>query len=225
MMWLKHGRIAHAGVEQPQRGRIRLQQRELARGALGDLPLFVRRVDEREVLLPVVIKAKRPIGSAVGRCGSLVLGVLRGEEEALRFALPLMVVMPLLLLCSNCSAPFSFAARRLLLDETADFRRGLERDVLAVAQSDAELAVVDRLPAERRLGDAGAATKRLDLRQQRIRRALTHLVVSPRNERLLSVVLFRSGRHHTPSQKPLQTFLPIFVTALSWWAESHVTAP
>src|SRR6185436_13751995 len=138
-----------------------------------------------------------PIGCSVGRCGSFGRG----------FALDVGAHDRALVVALDFDGPVQRCGRRLAPDEPADLRRGLECDVLAVTQPDAELAVIHCLPTEGRFRDAGAATKRLDFPKQRIRRALTHRC-SPPNEWLLCCTLraaatIRSSRNHCKHFCPL----------------------
>ena len=55
------GAITHTRVENPQGRRFRLQMIEFDYSALRDLPLLVTGIDEREVLLAVVVKTERAI--------------------------------------------------------------------------------------------------------------------------------------------------------------------
>jgi hypothetical protein len=125
----QHGGVAHAGIEQPQSRRIRLQKIELARGALCDLPFLVRRVDERQILLTVVVEAKRPISGAGGRCGSFGLRVFGCRGFALRVSAHSRALIVALDVCGAVQR----RGRRLTPDEPADLRGRLERNVFAVA--------------------------------------------------------------------------------------------
>ena len=53
-----HRAIAHARIEYADRRRSRSQQRHLMSGAAGDRGLFVAGVDEREILLAIVVEPK-----------------------------------------------------------------------------------------------------------------------------------------------------------------------
>ena len=61
------GRVAHPGIEEPQRRRRRVQLRQLERRALDHDRLLVAGVDEGQVLLAVVVEAKRRSGTPRGR--------------------------------------------------------------------------------------------------------------------------------------------------------------
>ena len=54
----QHGAVAHAGVEQPQRRRARMDVGQLHADALGDDPLLAAGGDEQQVFLPVVVEAE-----------------------------------------------------------------------------------------------------------------------------------------------------------------------
>jgi hypothetical protein len=54
--------VAHAGVDQPDRRRDGGDLGQFLAGAVGDDRLLVRGVDEREVLLAVVVEAERGRG-------------------------------------------------------------------------------------------------------------------------------------------------------------------
>src|SRR5262249_53888863 len=92
--------------------------------------------------------------------------------------------------------------RRLMLTNVdADLRGRVERHVLAVAQTNAELAVVDGLPAERGYSNPRKPTKRLDLPEQGFRRAEIQFLTPP-SERLGSF----AGRYDTPRSHRMQYF-------------------
>jgi hypothetical protein len=55
----EHGRVSHAGVEQPERGLRRADATKLFSSPIRDRRLLVAGVDESEILLAVVVKTKR----------------------------------------------------------------------------------------------------------------------------------------------------------------------
>ena len=77
----EHGCVAHARIEDPQRGRDWLEVPKLLRDAPRDHRLLVARVDEREVLLAIVEEPERrrisglllPFGPGARSGGHLVL--------------------------------------------------------------------------------------------------------------------------------------------------------
>ncbi len=54
----QHGAVAAAGVEHPQRRRPRMDAGQFQRHPLGDHPLLAAGVDEQQIFLPVLEKAK-----------------------------------------------------------------------------------------------------------------------------------------------------------------------
>lgn len=54
----KHRRIAHSGVENPERGGPGLNMRQLLRHPLGNAPFLIRCVDESEIFQSVIEKSE-----------------------------------------------------------------------------------------------------------------------------------------------------------------------
>src|SRR6187399_1403339 len=74
----EHGRVAHAGVEQPQRGWRGANLAQFFGRAVRDLLLLVAGVDEREIFLAIDVEAERRVAGHLtrSRClsGALIVG-------------------------------------------------------------------------------------------------------------------------------------------------------
>src|SRR5690606_4840279 len=131
---------------------------------------LVRRVDERQVFLPVVVKAKRSFLLGDVRLGGPGAGGNTGGSFSARGGLR---THRKILVFSRGSASVELSAlgqgRFVLGDGGSDLISRLERDGLAAAQPRAELAVVDGEPSEGRFGHPRPAAERLDFGEQRFR--------------------------------------------------------
>ena len=132
----QHGAVADPGVEQPQRRRRWADMRQLLRGTFGHFPFFVAGVDESQVFLAIVVEPKRPIVGYMCHAAPPGFCLIRS--------------------CLGLRN-FRFAGIRLSIDVISNPLRGFKCHILAGAQTSAQLAIVDRLPAEGRFGQAGRA--------------------------------------------------------------------
>ena len=177
----EHRAVANACVEDLERRRRRPEQCQLLGGAFGDLSLLVRRVDEGEILLPVVVEAKRPVVRRIGFAPGLPLGfpALAGRLVLRSF---------LLRRCrfgSHRVPPcrIRWRSRRIDLgipssigteftDISPDPGRGFECYSAAASEPAAQFAIIDGLAAESRLRYSGTPTEGLDIPQQGARLGL-----------------------------------------------------
>ena len=126
----EHRAVAHAGVEHADRGRARVDVRELHADAPRDDPLLAAGIDEQQVLLPVVEKAEIAGGCAI----ALRRALSRAGRDADQGPQ----------LWGRQGRGYAMA-----LEKAAHAIQGFGGDAGAVAQPRNELAVVDRAPAER----------------------------------------------------------------------------
>ncbi len=150
----QHGGIAHAGIEQAQGRRAGLDVLELLGDALGDGGFFVTGVDERQVVLPVVVEAERRVVFLVAgcRCGSGFAGLGLaldgfGFFDCFLGGFGCGHVAPLVIF-NDANSVFIVLQCQEILDPVD----GPERDALAIAQAVDQFAVVDHSQAERGLG-------------------------------------------------------------------------
>src|SRR5262249_28514168 len=138
----ENGAVAHAGVEEPQRGRPRLDAVELELDALRDHPFLGAGADEEQVLLPVVVEAKARLRVAFAD------HAWRDRQAAGR------------------ERTLARRAAESPVHERADAIDGLGRHAAAHPEARHELAVIHRAPAEGALRHAGVPAKGHDLGQE-----------------------------------------------------------
>ena len=139
--------VSHAGVEDAQRRRPRLDAVELELDALRDDPLLGACADKEQIFLAVVVEAKTRfrVGLAHDRRSVFCFRRGRARKRGVRSS-----------------------SRVDVLHESVHALDRLRRHPPAKPQAGHELAVVDRAPAERALSHAGALTERNDLGQERV---------------------------------------------------------
>ena len=112
---------------------------EFMRCPFGNHAFLVTGIDESQILLPVIVKAKRPAGFLAGRTGDLVI-----ELNLIRDTL------------YGRYVGVATAGGPILLNEFLYPLGSGQRDILAVAQSRAEFSVIDCMAAESRFRDPGS---------------------------------------------------------------------
>lgn len=113
--------------------------REFMRCPFGNHAFLVTGVDESQILLPVIVKTKRPAGFLAGRTGDLVI-----ELNLIRDTL-----YGRYMRATTTRVP-------ILLNEVFYPLGSGQRDILAVAQSRAEFSIIDCMAAESRFRDPGS---------------------------------------------------------------------
>ena len=149
----EHRAVAHPGIEDAQRRGLGMNMGQLHAGAFGDHPLLAAGVDEHQVFLPVVVE---PEGRAatLGCAPTLGRGRWPGSLERAGLAEP----------CRGCM--IALARRRAFGQVPPHPLDRPGRHALAVTQPADELAVIDHLAPEGRLGNAGVAAEGLYLADQ-----------------------------------------------------------
>ena len=109
---------------------------EFMRCSFGNHAFLVTGVDESQILLPVIVKAKRPAGLLTGRTGDLAI-----DLNLIRDTLYVRYVRD------------AIARGPILLNEIFYPLSSGQRDILAVAQARAEFSVIDCMAAESRFRD------------------------------------------------------------------------
>ena len=146
----QHGAVAHAGVEQPHRGRLGMDVSELEPDAARHHVLLAAGIHEQQVLLPVVEEAEVLLRRQ--RFARRRRGGLHGARADQR---------------QQLGRRIARAGEPVPGDELVDPLQSLWRDARAVAQPRDELAVVHRAPAEGGFSHAGAPAEIRNASEQR----------------------------------------------------------
>ena len=174
----EHGAVSHAGIEQAERRRLRMDVGQLQPGPLGDHPFLRAGVDECQVFLAVVVEpeggpgAVLPRGRRLGGPGRARRG-LDGVGHADGW-LP-----------------------SVLFQETAHPADGGGRHPFPFAETPDELAVIDHDPTECRLGNARLAAIGFDFADK------IALGIHPRVSRSLPAIFANALRHRCQTVFPI----------------------
>ena len=133
----QHRAVADAGVEHPHRRRPRMDMRQLLGNAVRDLPFLAAGVDEQQIFLPVVEKAK--ITRRIAR-------FRRHDGQRRRHGAQL---------ARAFDDRGARALRGMGRHEAVDAVERVGGNAAAVAQPRGELAVIDRAASEGRFRQAG----------------------------------------------------------------------